>query len=342
MNLTFFIRNLCCTMKRVLKKPLYIVLLLLFPLLTVFFLCSDPKESRLCVALYTESESGFSKEITQELLSREGVYHFYIADSKEVLYQDVISGYAECGYIFPENLREQLDSGRKKNLVDLVVSSTTTMDKITNEIVYSELFELYSLCILEDYLQQESPLPNPDPAQIEALYKEYLTNGSTFAFDFSGAFEDYTSIKNVMTSHMLIGLMGLLILFGGFSGLLQYADDEQKKRHEHVPFSRRKQLAILQILCPFLLFLMAGAICFAMIGYFNTPMQILRYSSYGLLVFLFCIVLYPLRRFRLTLLTVLPIYLLGCLIFTPVFIDINIYLPKLAWLSRIFITYYLY
>lgn len=341
MNLTLLIRNLCNTLKRICKKPLFISLLLLFPLLTVLFLCTGSDENRLCVALYTESENGFSHELTQNLLAREGVYHFYLAKSEDDLYRDVLSGHAECGYIFPEQLLTQLDAGRKKNLVELIVSSNTTMDKITNEVVYSELFALYSFYILDDYLKDNLPAP-PNPQEVNALYNEYLTNGSTFAFDFVGSFDDYTTIKKVITSHMLIGLTGLLILLGSFSGLLQYADDEQKKRHEHVPFAHRKYIAVLQILCPLLLFLCVGAICLAITGYFHSPAQLLHYLGYGLLVFLLCLLLYPLRRFRLALLTMLPVYLLGCLIFTPVFIDISLYLPRLSWISRLFITDYLF
>lgn len=339
--MTLLLRNLRNTLKRICKKPLFAGLLLLFPLLTVLFLCSGSDENRLCVALYTESESGFSHELTQNLLSRDGVYHFYLADSEDDLQHDVLSGYAECGYIFPDQLLSQLDAGRKKNLVELIVSSNTTMDKITNEIVYSEIFALYAVCILDDYLADTLPA-SPDPQEVHALYNEYMTNGSTFAFDFTDGFDDYSTIKQTMTSHMLIGLIGLLILLGSFSGLLQYADDEQKKRLEHVPFSHRKYIAILQILCPLMLFLCVGVVCLAITGYFQTPLQVLYYLRYGMLVFLLCLLMYPLRRFRLALLTMLPVYLLGCLVFTPVFIDISLYLPKLSWLSHLFITDYLF
>lgn len=342
MTPAFFVRAVFCFLKRSLKKPLYILLLLLFPLMTVFFLYSDSEESRLNVALYTQSDNDFSQEIVSKLVSRDGVYHFYSVPSEDALYQDVLSGHAECGYIFPENLLDQLNLGRKKNLVDLIVSSSTTMSKITNEIVYSELFELYSLRILEDYLIHDSLLENPDPEQIESLYQKYLTNGSTFAFDITGAYQDYTSVRKGLTLHMFIGLVGILILLGGLSGLLQYTEDEQKKRHEHVPFSQKKYIAFLQITCPLLLFFIAGAISLAIAGYFTEPSFLLRYLCYGLLTLIFCMLLYPLRRFRMMLLTFLPLYLLGCLIFTPVFIDLSLYLPKLAWISRIFITYYLF
>lgn len=345
MSFSFYIRYLILSMKRLLKKPVWLVLLLFFPVLTMFFSYTDSRESGLRVALYAQTDEPFSNELIQKLLAREGVCHFYLASSEDRLYRDVLNGHAECGYLFPEDLSSKLDLGKKKNLVELVISSSTTMSKITNEIVYSELFELYSLHILEDYLMNDSLLSEyetPDPATVEALYQKYLVNGSTFAFDIENFYDDYSSIEKGLTAHITIGMTGILILLGGICGLLQYAEDEEKKRHDHVPFSVRKYIACIEIVCPFLLFAITGAVCLGITGYFAQLSHLISYLLYILLAFLFCMLLYPLRHKRMVFLTFLPLYLLGCLILTPIFIDVTVYLPALSWISRFFLTDYLF
>lgn len=341
MKFSFWYRYLILSVKRTLKKPFSILLLCLFPLITFLFLNFGSQETGLYVAVHADAGDGFSQKLVSKLADRNGIYHFYQVDSKELLYQDVASGYAECGYVFPDELLDNLDAGRKKNLVDVVVSTSTTMSKITNEIVYSELFEEYSLCILEDYLTESGTLEGITDSEIESLYRKYLSNGSTFAFDFTGAYQDYHAIRNGMTEHTVTGMIGILILLGGFSGLFQYADDNKQKIYASIPASSKRLLALTQIACPLLLFLLAGGLCLVQIGSFTDTGSILRYLCYGLLVLLVCILLYPFLRFRMILLVILPLYLIGCMIFTPMFIDITLYLPKLAWISRLFITYYL-
>lgn len=345
MNPVFYIKCLLLYMKRILKKPVYLILLLLFPALAVFFSYTDSQENRLNIALYTQADSGFTYDLVQNILSRKSVCHFYLSPSEERLYQDVLTGHAECGYLFPDDLSDRLDQGKKTNLVDLVISSSTTMSKITNEIVYSELFELYSLHILESYLLNDSLLSeyeSPDPSEMEALYRKYLTNDSTFAFDIENSYDDYSSVKKGLTVHIFVGMTGILILLGGISGLLQYTEDEEKKRHDHVPFSFRKYLACIEIFSPLLLFIVTGALCLLITGYFSQPSHLVNYLLYAVLSFLLCLFFYPLRRKRTIFLTVLPLYLLGCLVLTPIFMDVTTYLPDLSWISRFFITDYLF
>ena len=334
-------RYFILSIKRTLKKPFILVLLCLLPLITFLFTHANTTEKELYVGVYTDAPSGFSYMLTEKLANRDGIYHFYIVSSAKQLYQDVASGYAECGYIFPAQLLDNLNQGKKKNLVDLITSSSTTMSKITNEIVYSELFEEYSLCILETYLSNDSPLENVTTAEIEALYREYLSNGSTFAFDIIEAYKDYSTLSTNITQHAVTGIIGILILLGGFSGLFQYATDHQNMLYANLPFAQTKMIAFIQILCPLVLFSLTGGLCLFQIGYFTGIGSLIQYLLYILLTLILCLLLYPLLRFRMMLVCLLPLYLLGCLIFTPIFIDISVYLPNLRWIGYLFITNYL-
>lgn len=345
------LRYLFFCLKRTLKKPVNWLLLLLLPVLTVIFLLfmGNEKERSLQVAVYTEEETGFSANLRDKLVNREGIIQFYECESEDILYRDVASGRAECGYVLPGSLKEDLNSGRKRNLVDLVVSSTTTLSGLTNEIVYAELFEEYSLIILQDYLQNDSAYsalyantPLQSDTEIANLYRKYMANGSTFAFDFTGAYSDYASVTRGMALHAVTGLVGILLLLGGFSGLFSYAEDEKNNRFSHIPLREKRVISLLCLLCPALVFGAAGALCLTISGYFTEPAMWGRFALYGGSVLLLCLIFRLFLRFRTVLSAVMTLYLLGCLIFTPIFIDITVYFPYLKPFCRLFIVGYLF
>lgn len=345
------LRYLFFCLKRTLKKPVNQLLLLLLPVLTILFLIfmENEQERALQVAVYTEEENGFSADLRDKLVNREGIIQFYPCESEEALYLDVASGRAECGYILPGLLEENLNAGRKRNLVDLVVSSSTTLSGLTNEIVYSELFEEYSLIILQDYLQNDSAYravyaddPLHSDAEIANLYRKYMANGSTFAFDFVGAYSDYSSVTHGLMLHSVTGLVGILVLLGGFSGLFSYAGDEKNSRFSHVPPKEKRILSLLCLFCPVLLFGADGALCLMIGGYFTAPIMWGRFVLYGGLILLLCLVFRLFLRFRTVLSAIMTLYLLGCLIFTPIFIDVTVYLPFLKPFCRFFVVGYLF
>ena len=345
------LRYLLYCFKRTLKKPVNWLLLILLPVLTVLFLLlmDNENERALKVAVYTSEDNGFSSNIVDKLVHRDGIILFYACESEEELYRDVASGRAECGYVLPESLEENLNAGLKRNLVDLVVSSSTTLSGLTNEIVYAELFEEYSLIILQDYLQNDSAyrtLYADDTLQsdvkIANLYRKYMANGSTFAFDFVGSYSNYSSVTRGLMLHSVTGLVGIIVLLGGFSGLFSYVGDEKNSRFSHVPLREKRILSLICLFCPVLIFWTAGALCLLISGYFTASAMWGRYILYGGLILLLCLIFRLFLRFRTVLSAIMTLYLLGCLIFTPIFIDITADLPYLKPFCRLFIIGYLF
>lgn len=328
-------------LKRCLKRPAMLALLLLFPVFAIMYrsLGAD-HEQDLCVCVYAEQEDSFCEQLAEKLTQRDGVVTFIRTASEEELYHTVMTGDAECGYVFHAGLLDSLNEGKKKDLVDVVISAETTLRDVTDEIVYAELFEEYSLAILTDYLLQDDVLENPPLSEIEALYRENMTNGSTFAFDYTGAYSSYQGIRSGLSIQVLKGLCSILLLLSGFLGLLNYCVSAEAQVYCAVTKTGRKFLLLAELLPPVLLTTFAAIFSLFFTGAISDGRDLLRLFTYALLVLLFCALLYVVLRKRTIILFLLPFYLLGCLIFTPVFVDISTFIPALRPICLLFLPYY--
>lgn len=332
---------LLINLKRCLKRPAMLALLFLFPVFSLMYrsLGAD-REQDLYVCVYVENGDPFCTRLAQKLSERDGVVTFVETSSEDELYHAVMTGDAECGYVFHAGLLEALNGGNKQDLIDVVISAETTLMDVTNEIVYAELFEEYSLSILTDYLLEDGVLTQPSVSEIEALYRENMVNGSTFAFDYTGAYSSYHGIRSGLSIQVLKGLCSILILLGGFLGLLNYSGNAEAQVYCAVTKTGRKLLLFAELLPPVLLTTLAAVFSLSFTGALSDLRSLLRLLGYALLVIVFCVLLYCLLRKKTIILFLLPFYLLGCLIFTPVFVDISTFIPALRPICMFFLPYY--
>ena len=336
-----YVLYLFFNIKRCLKRPALITLLLLFPVFAWMYLSlGADREQTLCISVYAEPDDPFCVKLAQKLTQRDGVVTFVCSDSEEDLYHAVITGEAECGYVFHTGLLDALNEGKKQDLVDVVISGETTLKDVTDEIVYAELFEEYSLAILTDYLLEDGVLDNPSLSEIEALYRENMTNGSTFAFDYTGAYSSYHGIRSGLSIQVLKGLCSILLLLSGFLGVLNYCGNAESQVYCSVTKTGRKFLLFAEIFPPVLLTTLAAVLSLSFTGAMSGPDALFHLLGYALLVILFCLLLYAVLRKKTVILFLLPFYLLGCLIFTPVFVDISTFIPALRPVCLFFLPYY--
>lgn len=342
--------------KRQLKQVSFLGILLLFSIFTLLFAQSSQTEDpRISVALYTpvESENTASFDLVQKLSATNGNFTFYHCDSEEELYTDVSTAKAECGYIFPTDLFEKLDLNKKNNLVDVVVSPSTTMNKIINEVVYAEVFEEYSLHLLTGYLLNESPLSADFPQalspgslehEIETLYRSHMTDGSTFSFAYHTKATNLGTDSSEKTSLLLTPIRGLIAVFiflSGFCGATNYYKDSEAHVFDNRTLRVKHSLRLLSISIPVFLSSAAGFLCLVSADLSQGILpELIALFAYSLLVIVFCTTLSLLVPNTLLFSSLIPIFMLGSLIFTPVFIDVAIFLPALKPVSRLFIPYY--
>jgi hypothetical protein len=150
--------------KRLMKKPSFIIILVLLPVILVmyrFIITEDDGTIRACVYVPEGSEA-FTAKLADNLADAEFSARFYLVDSEDDLYSDVIAGRAEVGYILPKDLKERFLTKNWDSAVRMVVSDTSQMAPFVNEfvtvVIYTDMMEEY----IADYLVNRSGLELSD------------------------------------------------------------------------------------------------------------------------------------------------------------------------------------
>ena len=140
-------------MKRMLKKPAFVLLLISLPLLAVVIDRSGQDgstETAIGVLIETESQQDFEayRDWNQQFMSllrkQNSILVFHDYENQERLIQDVEKGKLDCGLILPENLQKEIESGTWQETIVLYRTSSSGMTEIVKERIASVVFTLYS------------------------------------------------------------------------------------------------------------------------------------------------------------------------------------------------------
>ncbi len=352
--LTFFLLQL----KRVGKHTLFLCLLLLFPI-ALFLLSqafSGEEDSRIPVGIYLDTGDTLARTLCEKLTaSEDSLFSFSYTTSKEELLKAVQSNRFECGYLFEKDLGTELDRNRMKNLITVYTSENTTCTGVLNELVYANLFEEYSLSLLQDTLHKaghlpftadtvtDSLLPPVTKDTIEQRYRSHLTDGSTFRIEVvndSGADKTPTGTL-AATRPLLRGLTAVFLLLCGFIALLATVRDKTNGLYTRIHGLREllcTHLTLLAYLLP------SGLVCLIALGVSHSFSQfgteLFALFCYFVAMLLFYSVLGALLRNHTLLCAAFPMVLLCTLVVTPVITDLSAFFPWIKAVRYILPTHY--
>lgn len=363
--------------KRCLKKPSFVVLLLALPAAAFAMRQVEKKEGQevriaVCVEesfLGDDGEPPLERQLAESLAQRDssgGLFRFYLCDSGDQVKAHVASREAECGYMFPADLRERLDRGDYRRCIQVYSAPSTVLAQLSTEVVFGALMELYDREIFVDYISESETVRQAvfdhqqtfgeqglDPAGFEDrlektagdLYDKWMDNGSTFRFEYGYQVirGEETEKDQVLAVFPVRGMAAVyLFLIGLYSGVLLGND---QARGLFCPLSprRRKACGLAVLAAPVFLggisclgALMAGG-CAEDMGR-EMGMMILYFGAV-------CIFSWGAKAVCPSpqiLCCLIPLFLAGSLLFTPVILDIRRFFPELGWIERLFLpSYYL-
>lgn len=336
--------------KRILKRKMFQITLLLIPLL-IFILHSFAygDDSMIRVALYTDGSSdSFSQQLIQKLTEKEdSLITYYQVSSREVLMQDVLRGTAECGYLFPEFLDtaiEDFAQGKtnalpyEEGVICLVQTKSSLTARIFQEVLYSECYDQYACAVALDFLIQQHPelAKDPDLSQkFQDYFQSYLGNEVVFQFKYAdGSNNTVLNDQENINYYMMPvrGLLALLTMMAGMSGILMYYEDQEKGYFQWIRLKRRSLFFYGYLLLPVLLVGSVSWIGIFFSGISGTFLkELAMMMPYLLLVTGFCNLLRLCCKNSSFLSALMPLYLLVSLILCPIFIS----LPPTPWLRGI-------
>ena len=116
--------------KRLIKNPAFICMLIIMPLLITMFNKVDTKEEkRILVGVYHEEED-LSKRICENLKNKEGYIKFLVYDNKAEMIEAVETKKLECAYIFPIDFKDRLDNYKIKRCITCIESPSTILSSL--------------------------------------------------------------------------------------------------------------------------------------------------------------------------------------------------------------------
>lgn len=252
----------------------------------------------------------------------------------------VVSGDLECAYVIPEDLFERMCKGDKKNLIPVLTSPKSSLTALVSETVYAAVFECVSGPIFLEYLKDDSTIADAigDVISEEEVLSEqaaHQQDGSTFSFLYENTPKAHAVSRNAVLLSPLKGLLAVIILLAGFTGALTYYNAAEN------PLYARFSVRVVMILSPMLLSSLLAFLCIIFIPGLvegNIFAELIRLIFYQLICLVFLLLITTLIKGRSVIYAFMPVYLLSCLIFSPVFIDLGQFIPMMRGLKWVFMS----
>lgn len=322
--------------KRQLMQPAFLLLCLLLPV-SCFFIRHLEKNSHssLSVGLYADDADSFTASVLAGLCSENGSVRFQIFDDRDSMIEKTAANGLDCSYAFESGLYARLKDKDYKDRITCYISSSTIMDKLTREMVFSVMFRQMGEEIAVSYAEESGIFADRQAlARISSLYQSYADGEEIFSLDYQYLDTPARDPGQAPTAATMPvrGFIAVFLLVGGLSGGITWLSD--RERGLPVPAS-------CQILIP-LLFLSVSS-CLTLFltkeagGWLKELASLVLYL---LLILIFVRILLVFIRNPATLSAAIPVLTLGSLIFCPIFINLRALFPFFKVMEKIFLPYY--
>ncbi len=292
--------------KRILSKKIFILMLVSIVFLTGLYkvLPAKKQAADIRVAICNQDTSQYFDSMYEFLLDTNSLYDFYMVDSEEALLNDVKSGYAECGYLIPENFFFDYINGTSHDntMIQYKLPASTLAGAITESIFSCTLKacsgEILHFAVNMDEYNDE----------LDTRLWNYLNGDEVFTIsDMTSGKIDYdTLVYHINIPVYEISL--ILILFAGLLGLLIFIQDNEKGIY--IVFSKKeafetKSLSIVTAIIPITF---TGII--ASVIMFGFTAQIVNILIFSVLTYIFTLTLNMFIKKSTLLSKVLPLIML--------------------------------
>lgn len=358
--------------KRCLKKGMFPFLLVLMPAAAFFAgRLSHKEEEKIPVAVSVSgegerSEDSLAWQLAECLADRtEGLFDFYICPDESQVRDEVASRRAECGYVIDSGLQEKLDQKQRKRVISLYISPATVAGSISTETVFAALASLYDKELLMDYVKEGEAFLDlgeaNDSTRIRAaeeageIYNRW--NGSSGLFHFQYVYEKNknpewrggTGEEEKHTSGYIFSVRGLaavtvfvMSLYGGVMA------EEDERRGLFVPLAAKLrlpcQMAVVAAPAALACLSAFGALFFGGVWESVTIStlgnELYRLLMYGLGCAVFSFILKQIVSSPGILCSMIPFFIIGSLLFCPVFTDAGKWIPGVDRAGRLFLPWY--
>ncbi len=314
--------------KRLYKKPIFIIILALIPLLMFSFGIVAQGDSGLVrIALArTDKDDAFSQEIVNSFLHKDGLIFFTESASPEAAIDMVKSGNADAAWIFPADTLEKADTFSKKHgkddyIVDVYQREQTIPLRLSGEVLSNEFFRYCSRSMYIHYIHKNIPeLENLSDDELLTYYDEFEKNSKLF--DFTEAEESISSGSSNYLLAPLRGLLSVLVLLCGLAATLFFIQDKQSGTFSLVP---EDKLPITGFICQLIAILNVGTVMLISLFFAGVSVSFFRELLILILFSIscasFCSIIHLFVKNINFFGALIPLFIIVCITICPVFFN---------------------
>ena len=307
--------------KRQLKNPVIVVVLIAMPVaaLIITNTASFKEKEPVRVGIVLEDDDKIAIMTRDYLVNGDYSVQFYEAESQEKLEQDIMNKYTECGYVVGTGLKDKLDSGSYRDIIELIICRSDFVSSMTDEIFFSAMFKAYSPEVAVNYVNSVD------------ILKKVL----------DGVQDNGTQLEDKTGEFPLRALLIILVYIGGLFGIVEYYLDKNSGTFITLPRMYRVAGKPLYAFISCVLFAVSAMLTLAVAGQLKGAADILHMVVYVIAVTLFAwLVAIPVRRAN-AMISIIPVLLIACLILCPVFINITAYVPFAKYIRALLLPWYM-
>lgn len=321
--------------KRLYKKPVFLILLLLIPLVVIGYRFSvRDTGSVLNVGLIQNTPEPLAQEIFSDLQADNGLIHYQIFHSEADAREHLTAGKLDAVWVFADDLQTRIatyaeDPAPENAFITVLTQSENITLALSRERLSATVYKEVARVVYVNYLRENFPEIQDIPdGELLKQYDNTPFSQELFTFGEAGNSPE----ENNFLLSPLRGLLGVIITLCGLAAALQYIHDRQNgtftwlsPRWQILPELSCQLVAVAQLS-------LVSLICLAVSGLSRGfLLELAAAVLYSLCVAAFAMLLRSVFRSAKTLAVVLPVLCVAMLVLCPVFLDLGA-LRKLQFL----------
>ncbi len=330
------------------KKSYWLQLAGMILLLMLIASVSLPDSQNIMVGI-CYNDGSYAEKVGHKLIDNNSVFDYKQYENADQLYDDIVSGNVECGFIFSDDFDTQIEKGNLKNSITYITTPLVAKGEIVKETVYSELLRIYSDEILK---KSESDIyGNKDEERINKLLEQnhFFQEGS-YVFQLEIEEVAITNQGGVIAeegkTYPIQGMVGIIIFLIMFLAYGQKFDDKGSMVQKAL--NKREQFiyGYINTIAAGTLPAIVGIILIIFLADGNGRgifVEILKMLLFLLISGAWIMIVGNLFRKSTTFAASIMSITIANLLICPVFMNFDMYVPAIKYVSLIFpLGIYLY
>ena len=334
--------------KRLFKKPSFIIILCMIPLMVLGLKLISKQESGIVrIALVNESDGEGAEAIVNGLMSADSVFLYSRCGSEKEAVELLDLDSIDAVWVFPKDYDERISdfttglvkggSDKGKNAVRIIEREDTVLLQLARMELFGSMYSDLSYSLFKDFIDiritgstGETPADregseSADGADYRKYYDNNRNSGSLFKYrDYDGKDEKSPSAGNGYLFTPVRGMLLLILLLGGLAAAMYYRADLDKEIFTWMPVGNRWVFEHVYLLTALIDCGIVVLLTFMVTGLGNNIIrELILMALYIVSSCCFCSIIRKITPGLRSLATIIPILLLAMLVICPVFIYIR-------------------